>query len=82
MMDFGYVFQRVLYYMANPDQKLPVASDIGQAAEIEKMRKAISDLGEGRRNVLSEYQGIATETLLLEIARQITIDQQRNGGYR
>ncbi len=43
MIDFGYVFRRVLYYMQNPEQLFPPASDTKQAAEIEKMRKAISD---------------------------------------
>lgn len=77
-MDWGYMFQKILYYMANPDQRLPVASDIGQAAEIEKMRKAISDFYEGKRNVLPEYQMIATEILCSEFAKQMLKEQRGN----
>lgn len=77
-MDFGYIVHKVCYYMMNPEQNLPVASDERQAVEIEKMRKAISDFGEGKRNILPEYQGLATEVLCLEIARQIMIEQRGN----
>lgn len=78
MMDIGYIAQKVCYYMMNPEQNLPIASDERQAMEIEKMRKAIYDLGEGRRNILPEYQGIATEVICLEIARQMLKDQRGN----
>lgn len=78
MMDIGYIAQKVCYYMMNPEQNLPIASDERQAMEIEKIRKAISDLGEGRRNILPEYQGIATEVICLEIARQMLKDQRGN----
>jgi len=78
MMDIGYMAQRICYYMMNPEQNLPIASDERQAMEIEKMRKAISDFGEGKRNILPKYQGIATEVICLEIARQI-LKEQRGG---
>lgn len=78
MTDIGYIAQKVCYYMMNPEQNLPIASDERQAMEIEKMRRAISDLGEGRRNILPEYQGIATEVICLEIARQMLKDQRGN----
>ncbi len=80
MMDIGYIAQKVCYYIMNPDQNLPTASDEKQAAEIEKMRKGISDFCEAIREIHIENQGIATEILCLEIARQMAKGQQRNGG--
>lgn len=79
MMNFEYLIQKICFYMMNPEQNLPVTNDERQAAEIEKMRKAISDFCEGRRNVFPEYQGIATEVICSEIARQMLKDQ-RGGG--
>ena len=76
-MDFGYIIQKICYYMMNPEQNLPVASDERQATEIEKMRKAISDFCEGKRNILPEYQGIATEVICLELAKQMLEEQRR-----
>lgn len=78
-MDFGYIAQKVCYYMMNPDQNLPTASDEKQAAEIEKMRKGISDFCEAIREIHKENQGIATEILCLELAHQMAKDKQRNG---
>ena len=75
-MDFGYIIQKVCYYMMNPEQNLPVASDERQATEIEKMRKAISDFCEGKRNILPEYQGTATEVICLELAKQMLKEQR------
>ncbi len=75
MMDIEYIIKKVFYYMMNPDQNLPTASNEEQAAEIEKMRKAISDFGEGKRNILPKYQGIATDVICLEIARQMLKEQ-------
>lgn len=75
-MDFGYIVQKICYYMMDPEQDLPIAKDERQAMEIEKMRKAISDFCEGKRNILPEYQGIATEVICLEIARQMLKDQR------
>lgn len=75
-MDFGYIVQKICYYMMDPEQDLPVASDERQAAEIEKMRKAISDLCEGKRNILPEYQGIAIEVICLELAKQMLKEQR------
>lgn len=75
-MDIGYIVQKICYYMMNPEQNLPIASDERQAMEIEKMRKAISDFSEGKRNILPEYQGIAIEVICLEIARQMLKDQR------
>lgn len=77
-MDFGYIVQKICYYMMNPEQNLPIVRDEWQAMEIEKMRKAISDFGEGKRNILPEYQGIATEVICLEIAKQMLKDQRGN----
>ncbi len=77
-MDFEYFVQRICHYMMNPEQSVPIASDKRQAMEIEKMRKAISDLEEARRNILPEYQGIATDVICLEIARQILKNQRGN----
>lgn len=79
MMDFGYWAQKVCFYMMNPEQNLPIASDERQAAEIEKMRRAISDICEGKRNVLPEYQSIAIDVMCSEIAKQMLKDQ-RGGG--
>ena len=79
-MDIGYMIQKVFYYMQNPEQLLPTASDARQAAEIEKMRKSIEDLCDAKRAILPENQGIATEIICLEVARQMIKDQQRGMG--
>ena len=79
-MDILYMIQRVAYYKQNPEQLLPTASDIRQAMEIEKMRKAIGDLFEGKREIRPENQGLATEVICLELARQVIKEQQ--GGAR
>ena len=79
-MDIGYMIQKVFYYMQNPEQLLPTANDIRQAAEIEKMRKSIEDLCEAKRAILPENQGIAVEIACLEVARQMIKDQQRGMG--
>jgi len=76
MMDIGYLLQRIVYYMANPEIILPTASDAEQALEIEKIRKAISDLYEGKRRIIPKFQGMATEVICLEIARQNLKEQQ------
>ena len=75
-MDFGYIVQKICYYMMNPEQNLPVASDERQATEIEKMRKAISDFCEGKRNIRPEYQGIAREAICLELTTQMLKEQR------
>ena len=75
-MDIEYMIQKVFYYMQNPEQLLPTASDARQAAEIEKMRKAIEDFFDGKRNVLPQNQGFATEIICLELARQMIKEQQ------
>lgn len=77
MIDIGYIFQRVIYYMQNPEQVFPAASDARQASEIEKMRKAISDLCDAKREVTLENQSLAIEVVCLELARQINIEQQK-----
>lgn len=77
MIDIGYLFQRVLYFMQNPQQILPPASDVRQTAEIEKMRKAVSDFCEAKREVTLENQNLAIEAVCLEVARQIIIEQQK-----
>ena len=78
MTDIGNIARKVCYYMRNPDPNLPTASDDEQGAEIEKTRKAISDFGEGKRNILPEYPELATEALCLETARQIMKEQRGN----
>ena len=79
-MNIGYMIQKIFYYMQNPKQVLPTASDARQAAEIEKLRKAIKDLCEAKRLILPENQGLATEIVCSEIARQMITDQQRGMG--
>ncbi len=81
MMDIGYIAQKVCYYMMNPDQNLPTVNDEKQAAEIEKMRKGLSDFCEASREIHIENQAIATEILCFELARQMAKGQQRNGGH-
>lgn len=76
MMDIGYLMQRVYYYMANPKQNLPTVSNVEQAAEIEKMRKAISDFCEGKRKIIPEFQGLAIEVICLELAKQMLKEQR------
>lgn len=76
MMDISYIFQRVFQYMQNPNQVLPTASDLGQAAEIEKMRKVFEDIYEAKKEILPEYQGLALDVVCLEIARQILKEQR------
>lgn len=75
-MDIRYLFQRVYYYMANTEQILPTASNAEQAAEIEKMRKAVSDFIEGERKITPEFHGIAMEVICLELAKQIMKEQR------
>ncbi len=75
-MDIGYLFQRVYYYMDNPEQKLPTASNAEQATEIEKMRKAVSDFWEGKRKITPEFQEVAAEVICLELAKQIVKEQR------
>ena len=77
MIDISYIIQRIFYYMQNPEQLFPPASDARQAAEIEKMRKAISDFCDAKREVNLENQNLAIEIICSEIARQIAKDQQR-----
>lgn len=77
MIDIGYIYQRVVYYMQNPEQIVPTVSDARQASEIEKMRKAISDLCDAKREVTPENQSLAIEVVCLELARQINIEQQK-----
>lgn len=76
MMDIGYLFQRVHYYMANPEKIIPTASNAEQAIEIEKMRKAISDFCEGKRKIIPEFQETATEVVCLELAKQMIKEQR------
>ena len=80
MIDFSYVFQRIIYYMQNPEQLFPPASDARQAAEIEKMRKAVSDFCDAKREIRLENQKLATEIICSELARQIAKDQQGGRG--
>ena len=80
MIDFSYMLQRVIYYMQNPEQFFPPASDARQAAEIEKMRKALSDFFDAKREIRSENQNLATEIICSELARQMAKEQQ--GGKR
>lgn len=77
MIDIGYMIQRIIFYMQNPEQLLPEASDVKQAVEIEKMRKAVSDFCDAKREILTEYQNLAAEVVCLELAKQIIKDQQR-----
>lgn len=74
-MGFESIVQRICFYRMNPERDFPMASDEGQAIELEKMRKATSDFGEGKRNIQPEYQGIAAEGIRPEIARQMLKDQ-------
>ena len=76
MMDFTLFIQKVFQYMQYPEQTLPVANDQRQALEIEKLRKAISDLFEAKRNICPQYQELAQETFCLELARQILRERQ------
>ena len=80
MNDLMYIIQRVSYYLQNPEQLLPTASDARQAAEIEKMRHAVEDIAEAKRTILPENRGLATEIICLEFARQMMKEQQ--GGAR
>ena len=80
MIDFSYILQRVIYYMQNPEQLFPPASDAQQAAEIEKMRKAVSDFFDAKREIRMENQNLVTEIICSELARQMVKDQQ--GGKR
>ena len=79
-MDIGYIIQKVFYYTQNPEKLLPTASDVRQAVEIEKMRRSIEDFCEAMRAILPENQGLATDIICLEIARQMIKDQQRGMG--
>ena len=80
MIDFSYILQRVIYYMQNPEQLFPPASDARQAAEIKKMRKALSDFFDAKREIRLENQNLAIEIICSELARQMVKDQQ--GGKR
>ena len=77
MIDFRYIFERVNYYMQNPELILPPASDARQDAEIAKMRKAISDFCDAKREIRVENQNLASENVFLEVARQMAKDRQR-----
>ncbi len=76
MIDISYIIQRVVYYMQNPEQLFPPASDARQAAEIEKMRKALSDFCDAKREIRLENQNLAVEIVCSELARQIAKEQQ------
>ena len=80
MMNISYLIQKVFFYMQNPEQQLPIASDARQAAEIEKMRKAVSDIFEAKREIFIENQNLAAEVVCLEFAKQMLKDQQRGIG--
>lgn len=80
MIDFSYILQRVIYYMQNPEHIFSPASDERQAAEIEKMRKAISDFCDAKREINLENRNLAMEIICSEFAKQIVKDQQ--GGKR
>ena len=51
-----------------------------QQKKIMDMVKAISDYCDAARDIEPEYQEEAMAACLFEIARQVAIDQQRNGG--
>ena len=52
-----------------------------QQKKIADMVKAISDYFEAARDIEPEYQQEAMNACLAEIAVQVAIDQQRNGGH-
>ena len=51
-----------------------------QQKKIGDMVKAVSDYCNAARGIEPEYQQEAMTACLMEIARQVAIDQQRNGG--
>lgn len=46
-MGFGSIVQRICFYLMNPEQDFPMASDEGQMMELEKCVRQLLTLGKG-----------------------------------